>query len=440
MIRPIDEVRARVASQKTLLPGFYGKIDFDRTPERFTEDPAAAVARDRNPLGVSVGQDDLDRVRAYTMLGDIVADAYAALIPQYGFRRLIDMLVTACEHGVEAVPDAPPELAAFIAEMEAIPDWIDMDLVREGQRLDRNAAAHLGPFAIRGAFVATFLNKYSALPMALTGTLGAETAAKRVNETAAFFTTTLLPGALERHGEGFKAAAMVRLMHSMVRFNALRSGRWDSAVYGVPIPQVDQMPAGLIPIFLMSFQMLRKGRRRFTPAERAKVELARYRCFLLGLPEDLLADTPEGIVRMMTARDSTLRRGFDDETCGTLIRATLDAYLPPDETPANRLHDRIERRFAKSFFLRHFMRGDRKRAASMGVEVTPADEAVFVVVALLVTLQMKAFDLADRLPVLRHVADAAMVHRIRSLLKRYGHAEFTTDAANYRPTNAKAAA
>jgi hypothetical protein len=440
MIRPIDEVRARVASQKTLLPGFYGKIDFDRTPERFTEDPAAAVARDRNPLGVSVGQDDLDRVRAYTMLGDIVADAYAALIPQYGFRRLIDMLVTACQHGVEAVPDAPPELAAFIAEMEAIPDWIDMDLVREGQRLDRNAAAHLGPFAIRGAFVATFLNKYSALPMALTGTLGAETAAKRVNETAAFFTTTLLPGALERHGEGFKAAAMVRLMHSMVRFNALRSGRWDSAVYGVPIPQVDQMPAGLIPIFLMSFQMLRKGRRRFTPAERAKVELARYRCFLLGLPEDLLADTPEGIVRMMTARDSTLRRGFDDETCGTLIRATLDAYLPPDETPANRLHDRIERRFAKSFFLRHFMRGDRKRAASMGVEVTPADEAVFVVVALLVTLQMKAFDLADRLPVLRHVADAAMVHRIRSLLKRYGHAEFTTDAANYRPTNAKAAA
>ena len=44
-------------------------------------------------------QDDLDRVRAYTMLGDIVADAYTALIPQYGFRRLIDMLVAACERG-----------------------------------------------------------------------------------------------------------------------------------------------------------------------------------------------------------------------------------------------------------------------------------------------------------------------------------------------------
>ncbi len=440
MIRPIEDVRARVASQKTRLPGFYGQIDFDRTPERFTEDPSFAVARDRNPLGVSVTQDDLDRVRAYTMLGDIVADAYAALIPQYGFRRLIDMLTTACDQGVEAVSDAPPELAAFVAEMAATPDWIDMDLVREGQRLERNAAAFLAPFAIRGAFVATFLNKYSALPMALTGTLGAETAAKRVNETAAFFATTILPGALEPHGEGFKAAAMVRLMHSMVRFNALRSGRWDSEVYGVPIPQVDQMPAGLIPVFLMSFQMLRKGRRQFTPAERAKVELSRYRCFMLGLPEDLLADTPEGVVRMMTARDSTLRRGFDDETCGALIRATLGAYLPPDESPANRLHDRIERRFAKAFFLRHFLRGDRKRAASMGIEVGPADEVVFVIVALLVTLQMKAFELADHVPGVRELADAALVRRMRSLLKRYGHAEFTTDAANYRPTNARAAA
>ena len=37
---------------------------------------------------------------------------------------------------------------------------------------------------------------------------------------------------------------MVRLMHSMVRVNVLRTGRWDLVVYGVPIPQVDQMPAG----------------------------------------------------------------------------------------------------------------------------------------------------------------------------------------------------
>jgi hypothetical protein len=435
----IDQVRAKVASQKTLLPALYGDIDFDATPERFTLDAAQAVVRDRAPMGVAVTQDDIDRVRAYTMLGDIVADAYAALIPKYGFRGLIAMLTQACEQGVEAVADAPPQLAAFIADMEHAPDWVDMDLVREGARLDLNATAHLAPFAIRGAFVATFLNKYSALPMALTGTLSNDSAARRVNETATFFATTILPGALERHGAGFKAAAMVRLMHSMVRFNAIRSGRWDVSVYGVPIPQVDQMPAGLIPIFLMAFQMLRQGRTTFTAQERAKVELARYRCFLLGLPEDLLADTPEGIVRIMTARNSTLRQGFDDETCGALIRATLNAYLPPDRSPANRLHDRVERRFAKAFFLRHFLNGDQAKAAAMGIDVGPADRLVFGVVALGVITRMAAFKAADRIPVLRDVADAILVGRVQRLLARYGHAEFVTDAAQYRPAHAAAA-
>ena len=43
--------------------------------------------------------------------------------------------------------------------MERIPDWLDMDLVEEGARVDRNAAANLGPFIIRGAFIATFMNK-----------------------------------------------------------------------------------------------------------------------------------------------------------------------------------------------------------------------------------------------------------------------------------------
>jgi hypothetical protein len=436
----LDEVRARVAAQKTQLPHLYGEIDFDAVPERFTEDPATSVA----PKAISGAEptpEHIALVRAYAMLGDRVADAYASLMPQYGFRPLIAMLTRACDQGLEAVPDAPAELVAFIRDMEQVPDWLDMDLVRRGMRLDRNAAANLSPFAIRGAFVATFMNKYAALPMALTGTLGNETAARRVNETASFFTTTLLPGAMERRGAGFKAAAMVRLMHSMVRFNALRRvGGWDAKVYGVPIPQVDQMPAGLIPIFLISYKLLRKGRTTFTPDERAKVELARYRCFLLGLPEDLLADNPVGIVQAMTARNQTLRKGFDDATCGTLVRATLAAYLPPDTSWRNRLFNTVERGFSKVFFLRQFMGGDLAAAARMGVTITAADRLLFGLVALIVTSRMAAYGLALKVPGLRDVADRDLVRQLRRHLARYGHAEFTTDAAQYRPTARPAAA
>lgn len=430
----LEKVRAKVASQKTALPALYGDVDFDATPERFTDDPKASVA----PRLRRLDPDKVALIKAYTLLGDVVADAYAALMPRYGFRPLIQMLTKACDEGVAAVPDAPLELAAFIADMEATPAWVDMDLVREGQRLDRNAAANLGPFAIRGAFIATFMNKYAALPMALTGTLSNDTAARRVNETATFFTTTLLPGSLERHGAGFKAAAMVRLMHSMVRFNALkRSDQWDVGVYGIPIPQVDQMPAGLIPIFLMSYKIVAQGRKTFTADERARVELARYRCFLLGLPEDLLADTPQGVVDTMNARSATLRAGFDDATCGELVRATLNAYLPPDESPENRLFDKVERRFSKVFFLRNFMNGDVAAARRMGVEIGPRDFMMFGVVALMVTSQLLAYRLARNVPGVSDLADARLVAKLKKQLKRYGHAEFTSDAEKYRPTGAK---
>jgi hypothetical protein len=276
----ISSIAARVRSQAKALPALYGQFDFDASPERFTDalDDTAELSgvKGNQRADLLKDPDMVARFREYTMLGDMTGDAYAALIPHYGFKRLVDMLGEACDKGVDKVEGAPKELAALIEEMERVPDWVDMALVEEGAREERNGAANFSPFAIRGAFIATFLNKYSALPMALTGTLSHATAARRVKETATFFTTTTLPGALKRFGPGFKSAAMVRLMHSMVRVNVLtRPGMWDKATYGVPIPQLDQMPAGLIPIYFLSEEVLAKGRKQFTRPERARVEIAR---------------------------------------------------------------------------------------------------------------------------------------------------------------------
>jgi len=428
-------VLQRALRQKTELPLMYGDIDFSLVPERFTDDPGqSTMARDRS-LFAPPPPDMIERVRAYAMLGDLTADAYAALMPRYGFRRLVEMLSTACEEGLGAVPEPPAELVALISDMETPPHWLDMELVREGARLNRLPTAVAAPWMVRGAFIATFLNKYSALPMALTGALGNATAARRVNETSAFFAVTTLPGALERHGAGFRAAAMVRLMHSMVRFNVLKGGQaWNSAVYGVPIPQVDQMPAGLISVFLLAYRMIARGRMQFTREERAQVEFSRYRCFLLGLPEDLLADTPQGIVDIMNARNGTLREAFDDATCGSLIRATLAAYLPPDRSLRSRAFSALEQRFSRIVFMRQFLGGDRSRSAQMGVPIAWMDEAVAAGVGLMIAAKMALLRLALAIPGLDRVADRRLVRDIEALLRTYGHAEFTTDATGYRPT------
>ncbi|MBX9727415.1 MAG: DUF2236 domain-containing protein [Sphingopyxis sp.] len=441
MTANLASIAARVRHQAEALPALYGRFDFDVAPERWADAPGdeTELSRSRGVRREPYLEDPglIARIREYTMLGDAEGDAYAALMPKLGFQRTVAMLVDACERGVEAVEDAPLELVALIRAMEARPDWVDMGLVAEGAAYERNATANLAPFLIRGAFIATFLNKYSALPMALTGTLSHATAARRVKETATFFATTTLPGALDRFGPGFKAAAMVRLMHSMVRVNVLsREGLWDAAAYGVPIPQLDQMPAGLIPVYFLALEVLGKGRKSFTREERARVEIARYRCFLLGLPEDLLADTPEEIVRIWRTRSATLRYDYDDRVCGGLLRATMEAELTADRSLRARIMRRLERSVSRVFFVQAFLNGDTARAASVGVTVTPADRLIHGATMLALVGRMAAYRVAARLPVLRDIADARLVRRIHRQLESYGRAEFTSNAANYRPATA----
>ena len=445
-MKSLDALRAQVEAQKTLIPSLYGDIDFSKTPERFTADlkddcilPDEFSRKYRKKI--LSDPDRVERARLYTLLGDNVADAYAALMTEYRMPQLIGMLKQACDQGVESVENAPPELVNFIREMEVIPDWLDMDLVNEGARVTRSFMANLSPFAIRGAFIATFMNKYSGLPMALTGALSGQSSVQRVNETASFFTTAALPGALERHGPGFKAAAMVRLMHSMVRFNILkRSKKWDVDVYGIPIPQVDQMPAGTIPAFLTAFNIVRKGKNKFTPQERAVVELCRYQSYLLGLPEDLLRDTPQEIFDTMLLYAGTLRDGYDDETCGELVRSTMSAYRPKDKSLRSRIFNEAEKGFSKVFFTRTFLRGsDKSMAKQMGVYPNLFDYALFVGSNLYILPRLNAHLLALRVPVVDRIADRFLVKKLNALLVEYGHAEYVTDANRYKDETARKA-
>lgn len=425
-----------VVDQKEAIPRIYGDVDFSILPERYVNDAdVSKIQGSRYKEYAKSALSDPARVEAirnYTMTGDRVSDAYAALIPEYGFRTLVTMLEDACDKGVEAVPNAPEELVAFIQAMEATPDWVDMELIEEGARHERIPIATISPFAIRGAFVATFMNKYTALPMTMTGTLSESKSAKRVFETASFFTATAMPGALKRFASGFKAAAKVRLMHSMVRYNIMRSGKWDVAVYGIPIPQVDQMPAGLIGIFLLSFKILGKGRSTFTPAERARVELSRYRCFLLGLPQDLLGETPQEIVDLMMARTMSLKEEYDDETCGPLVRGTMEAALFDDPSVRGRIHRWMERGFSKYFFIRNFCQGKVARAEELGVGYS-AEEKLATVVAILVLLASSNFYIIGmRIPGLRTLLDKQLVNKLAGLLDSYGHADFITDSSQYK--------
>jgi hypothetical protein len=429
-----------VARQRDDIPAIYGEVDFSIVPERFDSEAAVDDERFdkvRDAVGRVFDNPALrETVRDYTMTGDRVADAYAALIPEYGFQSLIEMLDAACERGVENVENAPPELVDFIRAMEDTPEWVDMALVEKGARAERVPMATATPFAIRGAFLATFLNKYAAMPMTMTGTLSDAASAKRVFETASFFTATSMPGALDRFGKGFQAAAKVRLMHSMVRFHLMSSGRWDVATYGIPIPQVDQMPAGLIGVFLMSARLLQKGQTEFTEAQKATVELARYRCFLLGLPQDLLGETPQEIVDLLIARHVSLREAYDDETCGALVRGTLDADLFDRSTLRGRAHSWLENGFSRFVLINSFLSGDSERAESIGIDYGPKEKAAAGVAVAVVAAKTTFYNVGLRLPLVSEHLDKRLNNKLARLLEMYGHADFVTDADLYKVNTA----
>jgi len=424
-----------VTQQRAALPEIYGEVDFTLVPERLDEEATLDDERFtavRDAVRRVFDQPKLlETMRNATMTGDRIADAYAALIPTLGFRNLVEMLETACQRGIDNVEDAPRELVDLIAAMETTPAWVDMTLVAQGARAERIPMATATPLAIRGAFLATFLNKYAALPMTMTGTLSDEAAAKRVFETASFFTATTLPGALDRSGKGFEAAAKVRLMHSMVRYHILNSGKWDVATYGIPIPQADQMPAGLIGVFLMSAQLLKKGQTNFTPAQRASVELSRYRCFLLGLPENLLGETPQEIVDLLIARHVSLREGYDDETCGALVRGTMEADLFDTSSITGRLHAWLENGFSKFVLIKSFLDGDTERAAAIGITFRRREKLAAGVAAGSLALKTAFYRVGLRLPVVSSRVDARLNRRLAELLDMYGHADFVADADRY---------
>ena len=425
-----------VVDQKTAIPAIYGNVDFNVLPERYVGDiNARTLRRSRYTRYAQSALSDparVENIRNYTMLGDRVADAYAALIPRFGFRTLVTMLEAACDHGVEAVADAPEELIAFIRAMEATPDWIDMDLIEAGARQERIPLATVSPFVIRGAFIATFMNKYTALPMTMTGTLTDAKSTRRVFETASFFTATAMPGALHRFGKGFKAAAKVRLMHSMVRYNIMGSGQWDTEIYGIPIPQVDQMPAGLIGVFLLAFQLLGKGQAQFTAAQRARVEVSRYRCFMLGLPRELLGETPQEIVDLMTARTLSIREAFDDAICGELMRGTMQAELFNDPSLRGRIHRWMEAGFSRFFFIQNFCDGKIDRAARLGVTYGFEDRLAAAAALVVIMGSANLYKLGMRLPGIDALLDRHLVKRLAALLESYGHADFITDASQYK--------
>jgi len=281
-------------------------------------------------------------------------------------QRIFNILV----HNDSPVPDdLPQELKDFFQHSDALPDWVDMALLHEGEQV----FSAVGPEIVMLLFC-------KSLPLAYACGHGAEVLLKtgrlvnpqhsankfnglnrRIMETAQFIMNVMAPAAMSGQGKGIVTAQKVRLIHACIRY-FIRQSDWNTDELGAPINQEDL--AGTLMSFsstvidgLQQLNMPLSDRQ----AE-AYFHLWRVVGFIMGVQEELLPGSPsEG--RVLTR--AILERQMRPSEAGQLLtRSLIDymAYMMPgtllDDFPAD--------------MIRH-LNGD-ELADSLGVE---ADNGIF---------------------------------------------------------------
>ena len=118
-------------------------------------------------------------------------------------------------------------------------------------------------------------------------------------------------------------------------------------------------------------------------------------------------------------------------------RGTMEAQLLDDTSVRGRIHSWMERGFSKYFLIQNFCDGKAARAQEIGIHYRLEDKLATAVTILVILARSNFYTVGMRIPGLRSRLDKQLVNKIATLLDSYGHADFITDASEYRLADAK---
>jgi len=244
-------------------------------------------------------------------VGDEPMDRLVAWMADTGMERTRPLFERALRDGIGTVPDAPEPLREFFDTYEKLPDWVDMDTVRKGQRALRRGGAD-GMYVARdvsllGGYQFSGFNK----TLVRTGALE-KGSNKRFAETMQWAMDVIAEGGLEPLGVGYRSTIRVRLIHSFVRRHVSAMPDWRADEWGLPVNQTD-MAATLVGALVAPAVGAAGMGVVLSPSEyRAVAHLTRYVGWLIGV------------------EDRWLPRSFRDSV--RVLAHTLSALAEPDES------------------------------------------------------------------------------------------------------------
>ncbi|TMS50981.1 oxygenase MpaB family protein [Mycobacterium sp. DBP42] len=243
--------------------------------------------------------------------GDEPMDRLVDWMSSAGMAQMRALFEKALADGIDNVPEAPEPLREFFIGVETVPDWLDRDKLRKGQRgLLRGGSDGMSvarDVSLLGGYQFSGFNK----TLLRTGALE-KGSNKRFAETMQWAMDVISDGGLEPFGVGYRSTLHVRLIHAFVRRHVAAMPDWRGDEWGLPVNQTD-MAATLVgalvapPVAALGMGILP------APGELdAIAHLTRYVGWLIGVEDEWLPRSFRDSVRVLYHTSTAL--AVPDET------------------------------------------------------------------------------------------------------------------------------
>lgn len=259
---------------------------------------------------------------------DPVADKVVESLFTSGFNPLMDDDYNNFKFNSDPIPDSfPPELKEFFQHIEEKANPFDEKEIRKGlEFFDKYAQpimAMLGFLSLpycyageKGVKVLYFSERIRKNPE------------KRLLETGEFVFDVSNIHAFTPRGKAYRSIGKVRLMHAAIRYHLLKSGKWNSEHWDMPINQEDMAGTNLA-FSLISIRGLRKLGYLVSPDQaQSFITLWNWIGLLLGIDTELLPDNNQ---EAYILEKSIAKRNFKHSREGVeLTRSLIDYFDQQD--------------------------------------------------------------------------------------------------------------
>ncbi len=232
---------------------------------------------------------DPDLAKTYiqhTLIGDPDADALINAISDIDHEQQGEFIRVGMDQDEEKLRDAPQGVREFFEKIGTPPAWFDPQSVYPGcsgfhAYSDLFLTAFVTDIIIRG-FTTLISQSFF-----MTGRL-TDWGVRRLRQNIRHLLEIMLPGGLERHGEGWKLSVRLRLVHAQIRRHLLASEDWDYEAHGLPISAAHVALASCNFSGMMLDSAARIGARLNDEERDSFMQIWRYTAYLMGVPDVLL--------------------------------------------------------------------------------------------------------------------------------------------------------